>query len=212
MNAPFLIPLFVCGLPLLGHAENPPTNEQVERLVRTFVFTEKPGENTNVVFKIHKIEIKGLWEGMQVEVFAADSLIDGESFPEYVGAATEFVGAYYNGKITPLTGMYSAMLSGLVSNGQFYYTYYWGSGVGRSQVARLQVANGKLEIVQSPEFWYKDLIVSSNSDGKVRVLSGRYLGHFNHLENATDFGFIGSTNSSGLEIIDAKGNVVTSAY
>ncbi|HEY1789206.1 MAG TPA: hypothetical protein VGJ73_13680 [Verrucomicrobiae bacterium] len=204
---------------LLGYAEDDPTPEQLEPLVRAFVFKSIPGLNTNstapafvltsipslntnnLEIKIHKMEVKGLWEELQVEAITVECLRNGQWF-------NGFAGIYHNGKITVIAPTFGGfgLMSGLVSRGKFYYTYSWGSGIHRSHVARLRFENGKLEIEGSGGFQDKDLFVSTDLGGKVNVLSGMFK-EFNHWEAASEIGFVGGTNSAGLEIIDANGNV-----
>ena len=37
-------------------------------------------------------------------------------------------------------------MSGMVSKGEFYYTYSFGSGIHRSHVAKLQLLDGRLKL------------------------------------------------------------------
>lgn len=202
MNARLLITSFALSVTLLCHAEDPPKTEQVERLVRNLVFTLTPDFNTNAEFKIRELDVKGLWDEMKTEVVYVDIKNKDQSEPyEPYGFAI-----YHDGKIVALK---SGLTSGLMSNGEFFYTWEWGSGIGRSQVARLRIADGSLESSESIEFPYQFLFVSAGPDGKVRVLSGMPTEEFNHWEAAKDIGFVGETNSSGLlQIIDGNGKVV----
>jgi len=191
----------------LGRAEDTPITEQVERLVRTFAFASSPNLDTNSDFKIHKMEVKGLWEELKIEIFNVDYLsTNGKWFNGYVGI-------YHNGKITPIAPTFGGhgLMSGLISNGDFYYTYSCGSGMHRSHVAKLRITNDKPEIFESGGFQEEDLFVSTDPGGKVRVLSGTFE-DFNHWETAKDIGFVGSTNASALQIIDVKGKVVIPTF
>jgi hypothetical protein len=198
MNARLFITLLALSVTFFAHAQDTPTDEQVERLVRAAIFARTPDFNPNI--NIRKVEVKGLWEEMKIEVAYVDTQNQGKTEP--YGFAI-----YHDGKIVSLES-YCGLLSGLVNNGEFYYTWAWGSGIGRSQVVRLRIAGGRLEILQSGEFWYQDLIVSTSPGGKVQVLSGMFRGLFNHVDAAKEIGFVRSTNSSELQIIDANGKVV----
>ncbi|HXC36728.1 MAG TPA: hypothetical protein VNV43_12685 [Candidatus Acidoferrales bacterium] len=215
MNARFLITSFALSVTLLCHAEDPPKADQVARLVRAFVFARKPDFNTNTEFKVRKLDIKGLWEEMKTEVVYVDCKIKGSNPPDDQFMEFGFA-IYYGGKIVEFEE-WPAIMSGLVSNGDFYYTWVFGSGLVRSQVVRLRIADGKVEISKSAEFPDQDqyglLFVSAGPGGKVRVSSGMYTGEFNQCEEPKkDIGFVGETNSSGqLQIVDANGKVVTPA-
>lgn len=213
MNARLLITTFALSVTFLCHAEDPPKAEQVERLVRASIFAQIPGFNTNAEFKIRKLDAKELWEEMKTEAVDVDMKIPGQGEPyEQFGFAI-----YHGGKIVWLATWTAGLLSGLVSNGEFYCTWEWGSGLVRSQVVRLRIADGKVELSKSAEFPDQDqyglLFVSAGPGGKVRVSSGMYTGEFNHCEaTKKDIGFVGETNSSGqLQIVDANGKVVTPA-
>ena len=79
-------------LPTLGRAEDVPTPQRVEQLVREFAFSSKPNLNTNTEFSISRFDVKDLWEAMQVEVLDIQYMIHGQSF-------NGFVGLYHDGKI-----------------------------------------------------------------------------------------------------------------
>ncbi len=193
-------------LPTLGRAEDVPTPQRVEQLVREFAFSSKPNLNTNTEFSISRFDVKDLWEAMQVEVLDIQYMIHGQSF-------NGFVGLYHDGKIillAPNFGGYGLM-SGMVSKGEFYYTYSFGSGIHRSHVAKLQVHDGRLKHWDSDGFQATDLFVSGGSDGKVHVLSGKF-NYFNHWETAKDIGTIAEGNSPTIQIIDPNGKVVVSTF
>jgi hypothetical protein len=114
---------------------------------------------------------------------------------------------YHDGKVAslaPSNGGYGIM-SGLVSDGAFYYTYSWGSGIHRSHVARLEIKDGKLISSDTGGFKDLDLFVSDAPDGKVRIKSGKFES-FNHYRDPKEFGIITSDSSSKLKILDSKGN------
>jgi hypothetical protein len=207
MHARLLFLTSALSVALLARAEDAPNAEQVQRLVRDCAFAFSPNLNTNTVFEIRKLAVDGLWESMRLQVFdVAYTLKDVEWF-------NGFVGVYHNGKIAslaPSVGGYGLM-SGLINSGEFYYTYSWGSGIHRSHVAKLRIADGKLKSTDSGGFEGQDLFVVADSGGKVRVVSGDFK-EFNRWEKGKDIGFIGMTNSSALQIIGPKGGVVPPTF
>ena len=207
MNARLLFLISTLSVAILGRAEDAPNAEQVQRLVRDFAFAFNPDLNTNTVFKIRKLPVDGLWESMRLQVFdVAYTLKDVEWF-------NGFVGVYHDGKITslaPSVGGYGLM-SGLMSDGDFYYTYSWGSGIHRSHVAKLRVVDGKLKSWDSGGFEGEDFFVTEDAKGKVRVLSGEFK-EFNRWEAAKDIGSVGMTNTPQLQIIGLKGEVIAPTF
>lgn len=208
MRACFMAVFLASDMTFSGHAEKPPTNEQLEPLFRAFVFTSRPDLDTNTVFNIRKWEVKGLWEGLKVAVFEVQDSLNGYVFDGYVFA-------YHDGQIIRLANSNGApgLFSGLVSNGAFYYTYGFGSGIFRSHVAKMQIADGRLEVSISGGFRDEVLFVTTDSGGKVKVVDGGFKPfNFNDWGAARGVGFAGMTNSSGLQIIDAKGNIIAPTW
>lgn len=203
VNAKLLSLILALTAALWGRAEDAPRAEQVEHLVRDFALASSPNLNTNTVFQIRKLEVSGLWESMRLEVFdVAYTAKDVEWFYGFVGLCSR-------GKVSvlaPNLGGYGLM-SGLMHNGEFYYTYSWGSGVHRSHVAKLHLVHGELEAWDSGGFQDKDLFVTASPDGKVHVISGEFK-RFNHWEGGTDIGFVGITNSSALQIVGPRGEII----
>ena len=81
-------------LPFLGRAEDGPAPERLEKSARDFALSYIPKLNTNSPSYFRRLEVKGLWEGLKVQVF---DLIYNEG-----GSIRGFVGVYYDGKITSL--------------------------------------------------------------------------------------------------------------
>ena len=195
-------------LPTLGRTEDAPTPQRVEQLVREFAFSSDPNLNTNTEFYISRFDVKDLWEAMQVEILDIQYMIRGQSF-----SFNGFVGLYHDGKIislAPTIGGYGLM-SGMMSKGEFYYTYSSGSGIHRSHVAKLQLLGGQLKLWSSDGFQATDLFVTGGSDGKVHVLSGKF-NYFNHWEAAKGIGTIAEGNFPKIEIIDSDGKVVVPTF
>lgn len=180
--------------------------EQVERLVRNFAFSFNRNLNTNTEFHIQRLEVKGLWAELRLQVFDIEYLNSGQWF-------NGFVGLYHDGTITSLAPTVGGhgLMSGVMHNGEFYYTYSWGSGIHRSHVAKLQLANDKLKHWDSGGFQDADLFVSDARGDKVYVLSGEYK-DFNHWEAGKEIGTVGTTHSSELQIVGPNGQVVAPTF
>ncbi len=193
------------GMP--GRAEEPPTTERIERLVRDFVISSEPGLKTNTTFFVDKINVKGLWEALQVEVFDIHYGHEGYS----IGG---FVGLYHDGKVTQLTANFGGfgMMSGTVKNGAFYYTSSYGSGRHRSEIGMLRRNGAKLEQSRSEPFDDMDVFVSGGTNSGVRVFlclgSQRGYGYFNHWENGQEIGTVEETGPARLRILGRHGDVV----
>jgi hypothetical protein len=201
-NTRLLSVICALALPILGWAAEIPTAEQVDRLARELAFSEYPDLRTYVHvpadFRVRNLEIKGLWEEMNVQLFGIEAL--GES---------ALLGIYHNGEMTSLGPDIggSGLMSGLIQNGEFYCTYSWGSGIHRSHVVKLRVEKGRLRRWDSGGYVGNDVFVSRGLDDKVQIFTGEFK-EFNHWEAGTNIGFVVTTNSSEIQIVGPEGNVV----
>jgi hypothetical protein len=59
-------------------AANPPATEEVARLVREFAFSANPKLSPKTEFRIRGLEVKGLWQQVQLQVYDVQYLIDGQ--------------------------------------------------------------------------------------------------------------------------------------
>ena len=127
-------------------------------MVHEFVFTGNPGFNPETSFRVRKLEIKGLWEELKIQIFYTDVVIHGE-------LSEGFVGMYHKGQVKPIAPSFggSGLLSGMMHDGGFYFTYSMGSGIHRSHVAMLRLVDGKLKRWESGGFMDLDLFVSLDS-------------------------------------------------
>ncbi len=192
---------FFC-LPFLGQTDEPPKMEQIERLVRNDAFSDKPNLNTKTEFHIRKLEVKGLWEELKLQVYDIEYLIQNQPFNGYVAL-------YHDGKITVLASNLggSGLMSGVMCKDEFYFTYSWGSGIHRSHLAKLQLIDGKLKRWESGGFMDKDIFASCGSDGNVHVLSGVF-DDFNRWSKVKEFGTVRAIHSWEIQIVDTKGKTI----
>jgi hypothetical protein len=199
----------LCGLvlPLSGYCGDPPTPEQIKRLVREFAFISQSNLNANTTFHIRKLEVPKLWEELKVEIFDV----------EYRGTRDQwfngFVGMYNGGKISvlaPTVGGHGLM-SGVMRNGEFFYTYSWGSGIHRSHVAKLRLEKGEMKFWDSGGFQDIDLFVTADSSGGVHINSGKFK-DFNKCESDKRFGTLSVLNSREIQIVGTNGEVISPTF
>jgi hypothetical protein len=120
---------------------------------------------------------------------------------------------YHNGRITslaPINGGHGLM-SGLMHDGEFYYTYSSGAGIHRAHVGKLQVSGGTLKHWNSVAFWSTDLFVSDAPGKKVQVLVGDFKA-FNHWETGRPVGLVRQTSRSEIQVVSPKGEVLAPTF
>jgi hypothetical protein len=181
---------------------SPPKPEVVERLVREKAFADQPQLPRTVKFRVHKHEVKGLWEALECEVFEVEYL--GEDGTQFNG----YSGLYHDGKVsvfaTNLGG--NGLMSGVMHKGTLYGTSSWGSGLHRSHLFALSIAEGKPKVRRTGGFTSKDLFMSGAKDGTLVVQSGDF-DSFDKWKNGTDFGVL-ATDEKELRVVDAEEAVI----
>lgn len=181
-----------------GSADAP----EILRLVRNFAFSTIPKLNPKSEFDIQVIPVGGLWDALQVQIVKVRLLSDGAQF-------NEFAAVLRQGKVATLGISIGGhgLMSGLVQNGSLYFTYSWGSGVHRSQVGRLGLANDELRFWDSAGFPNVDLFLSRKADGALGLVTGTFEG-FNHWSGAHEFGHIDEANPNAAKIVGLDGTVL----
>jgi hypothetical protein len=190
-------------LPSVVQAEEAPTTQRVEQLVQKYAFETTSKLNPQTRFRIRPLEVNDLWEQLELQAFNVDFLgPDGTAFNE-----TSIL--YHEGKVSHLATSFGGygLMSGLVHNGAFYFTYSWGSGVHRSHVVKLQIADGKLKRWESGGFMDLDLLVAAGPGGTVQVFSGER-DDTGHLRQGKQIGIVEEAGPAELRIVDAGGRVV----
>jgi hypothetical protein len=120
---------------------------------------------------------------------------------------------YNGGKISvlaPAVGGHGLM-SGVMHNGEFYYTYSWGSGIHRSHVAKLRLEKGEMKSWESGGFQDIDLFVTADSGRGVRINSGKFK-DFNKCESDKRFGTLSVLNSREIQIVGTNREVISPTF
>jgi hypothetical protein len=189
-------------VPRLGPAEEPPKPEAVERMARESAIAERPKLNPTTKFRIVKCEIEGLWDALKCEVYSVELLgADGTPFSSYCGL-------YHDGTLRPILKDFGGygLMSATMHEGTLYGSYSWGSGLHRSHLFALTIADGKPKLRESGGFASKDLFVSVGKDGTLAVQAGKYES-FNKWTDGADFGML-SIVEKELNLVDADGAVI----
>lgn len=179
-------------------AAYPPTSDELEHAFRQF------DSNAKRKYIVRRFEIEGLWEALHIAAFQVN-------YRTTLGR-TQGIGLYHAGKfIYEVFGSYG-IDSGVVVNGEFYFTYSVGSGVMNSILVKIRNVNGKLEYADSGGALYLNdfrdgFYVARGSDGKVHVCSEGYMG-FNQPPKGKDLGTLAETPDHELQLIGLDGKVL----
>lgn len=98
------------------------------------------------------------------------------------------------------------LMSAAMHKGTLYGSYSWGSGLHRSHLFSLTIADAKPKLRETGGFASKDLFVSVGKDGTLAVQSGGFQA-FNKWKNVADFGVL-SIVEKELRVVDANGENV----
>ncbi len=155
-------------------AANPSTvsDSAVESLLRAEILKDIPTIDTNFKIALGRYDIPGLQQSLRSQAYRGRLLSakDGQQF-------NEMLFLYRDGQIMPFGAVFGGfgLMSAVVVDDILYCSYSWGSGMHRSQIARISERDGTLRIEQSPSFYSVDLFVR-DVDGHVAVEQGTYTG------------------------------------
>jgi hypothetical protein len=178
--------------------QEPVAPEEMPKLVREYAFTSKPRLNPNVKFAIEEFSIPGL-KALKLQIVHARYLaLDGTPFNEALLLCRD-------GKLTRFAESLGGqgLMSGVVVKDTLYYTYSFGSGEHRSHLARLNIVDGKVTIVESGSLLDKDYFVSQVGD-KLFLEEGEFQ-KFNKWKSNKRIGQIVATDT-GFDVVDEAGN------
>lgn len=173
-----------------------------EPLIRKFIRKEIPDLNPATQFKIEEIKVDQLWDKLQIQLFLVRLTAGGSEFNSdmlvcHKGELRHFV--------TTVGGY--GLMSGVVVDDAFFYTYSFGSGIHRSHVGKLTVVKDDLRIRETGGFIDRDLFVKK-TDGKLAVEAAGFFNEgfktFNSWTSAEPFGTLREEGES-LQIIDPDG-------
>jgi hypothetical protein len=192
------------GSPTCGSSAARADQDEMQKLVREYVFKNQPRTRSDVNFIIEELDVPGLWEELKLQIFyVVFTGPDGQQVNE-----SPFV--YHDGTVEPFAcalGGYGVM-SGAVLNGALYYSYSWGSGIHRSILAKMtwNTQNCTLNIIEFGGIPDVDLFVYAKG-GEIWVDKGMYSGSFNSWENAQRFGLLRESKGA-LVLFDEFGNAI----
>jgi len=138
------------------------TAPEATNLYRGYAFAVQPGLNPTTVFEARELDVAGLWEGLNAQLFyVSGKAEDGGFFRDctiLTHACQVFVPA---GECSQAV---TALASGVVANGAFYFSWGFGSGVFRSRIGKLAPNGVQFTRIVSPSY------VNANSGGPPLVL------------------------------------------
>jgi hypothetical protein len=176
--------------------------DEVERIVRDYVYKEHPKMGPGVTFDVSEFDVSNLWQEMNIQIFYVKFLSsDGQWFNEKA-----FV--YHDGIVEPFICMPAFEVgSAAVSAGALYYTFAWGE-MPRSQVAKLWWNEGDctLKVLESVGFPWEFVVVYRRGSEIWVGKDPQGYSAFNTWESVTPLGRIEERNGT-LAIVDEKGNV-----
>ena len=192
--------------PLAARAAEPPTVKELAPLVRAEALKRQPRLDEKTEFRIRPFEVKGLWEEMGIVAFDVQYLSNGSPFNGYVGY-------FHDGKIDHLAANFGGhgLMSGLVHDKRFVFTFSWGSGMHRSQVRAAVIKDGRLAIIDSGGFVDQDLFVKTGPDGKIEVFSGQFTS-FNQWTKERSLGVLEIPPSQAPRIVGSSGAVLKPTF
>jgi hypothetical protein len=175
-------------------------NDEMEDLVREYVFKKQPDMNPTAVFVATELDVPDLWEEMNLQIFDVQFMSsDGQQFNE-----SPFI--YHDGVVEPFACY--GMASGAVSEGALYYSFAWGEAY-RSHVARLSwnTDDCTLRTMDSGGFRDVTLLVYPHGNEMWVDYDPENYTSFNSWESAKRFGRVEESNGS-LVVIDENGKIV----
>ena len=173
--------LAACSSPQRASAEGPSlaeqrvTLEQATTLVRAEIFERQPGMNPQVQAPLLELSTDELWERLSAQLFqVTEGVREGSTYLLFDGSV-EPLGESFGGH-----GVMSCCVTDLDADGspELVYSYSWGSGIHRSQLAVARIVAGRF-LVEEPHLAFGgDLFVRKVSNTRVVVESGGYEGRF----------------------------------
>jgi hypothetical protein len=120
-------------------------------LYTSYAFERQPGLNPTVIFEARELDVAGLWEGLNAQLFFVSGKGQGGSFFRdctiLTHACQVFVpeGECSQGVI--------GLASGVVTNGAFYFSWGSGSGIYRSRLGKFAPNGAQFVRTVSPEYF-----------------------------------------------------------
>lgn len=195
----YLIAIFIVSFSEVLASEPFTENQLLNRFVK-YQYSENPNYNKAVKFEISLINIENLWEQLEGQLFAIESIFeDGEK-------GDENAYLFLNNIILPL-GFKFGLRSVLVNKGKLYISFVSGSGIERAHVTLLEISDNQVVKYLSEEFIDKDLFLVLSKNNNVLVKEAIPIG-LNKFLFPRYFGEIGKTQNNKIFIVNKSGNEI----
>jgi len=173
-------------------------NNNLMEQVRKYSFAANPELNPQTTFEINHYEIDKIQEILETQVLLVKDIHDGQAF-----IGTLFF--YRNNTLTPFAGTAGrhGLLSGLVYEKSFYYTYSWGTEEHRSHIGRAMIIDDKVVFQTTDQYVNQYIFVKLASDNRIEVVSGKYI-NLNNWTEEMIIGEIDLTEESQIVIKNLK--------
>jgi hypothetical protein len=179
------------------------TQAQATTLFRDFVYRDIPTYNPVSEFSVEELQVPGAWEAMGIQLFS------GGSPDDYGYVVNERPVVTRACKLYPLTKWSSErLLSAVLVGSTLYYTVQAGSGIMYSELGRISLSGGGLQILQGADYGRPDglNLYLRESGGQIVVDLGDGM-KFNSWSALQVFGWLRDDGAS-LVVVDAAGTVI----
>ena len=191
-------------LPVISFSSPKISPDSMSALVWAYSLATIPNLNPNFQLTITEYDVKDLYDSLGVQVFKADFLSqDGTWF-----RSGEYI--YRNGTVTPFASDFGGwgLMSGVVVNRTFYYTYSWGSGIHRSHIGCFFLDGDTLKFLDTGGFINVDLFISNCSGDSICVYTGAYKSFNSWMLVKDNKWRVVIVNGTSLAVIDSTGKEV----
>ena len=199
-----MVLLIVTVLCVVPFASQKLETDSIGKLIKEYSLAVNPNMNPDFNLTITEYDVDGLWDSLNIQIVnAVYRSLDGTWFNE-----GEFI--CFNGTVRPFACAFGGygLMSGVVQNKTFYYTYSWGSGIHRSHVGCLFFYQNTLVIIETGGMMNFDLFVAKSISDSLYVYKGRYLSFNSWTANSTPPWRVLLENNSGLVVFDSTGKEV----
>lgn len=177
-------------------ASQPLTQEQATALYRDFV------NDPVSVYSVEELQVPGAWEAMGIQLFSA-GFVDPDGYVPY---PRPFV--TLSCKLYPLTqGSPTRLLSAVLVGSTLYYTVAAGSGINYTELGRISLSGGGLEVLQGADYGRPDPLnlYLRESGGQIVVELGDGM-KFNSWTSQGVFGWL-KDDGSTIVAVDSAGQI-----
>ena len=181
----------------------PLTQAQATTLFRDFVYRDIPTYNPVSEFSVEELQVPGAWEAMGIQLFSG-------GFPDDYGyVVNERPVVMRACKLYPLTKWSSErLLSAVLVGSTLYYTVQAGSGIMYSELGRISLSGGGLQILQGADYGRPDglNLYLRASGGQIAVDLGTGM-KFNSWSALQILGWL-RDDGANIVVVDPAGAVI----